>query len=308
MAVGRLRGLSRWLRAGRHSSLMHWSQIPVCSPSASHSPSATFRDASNSSRRVGKARGEQNGARSNEDGGDDDEEDSIMEEVEDKLCALLEEGIKRQKTIKYNIMRRKMTPSGAPERNLTWEAMETIRYLNREHPDEWTVERLSEGFSVSPAVIRRVVHSKFSPAPHRRAEQDAKVTSRLQRAALSAGATGIEQSRPDLQAGRSVRQLSSPGKPEAALVPVTAGMDEASVLVTIPVTTQKWHKDAAATTIWPAQDGSAGADPAEVQDETWDGQVLSEEELDEFKDIKSVPVLRVGNDFFDENGHFLYRI
>lgn len=34
---------------------------------------------------------------------------------------------KAQKTVKYHIMRRKMTPAGAPERRLTWEAIDQIR-------------------------------------------------------------------------------------------------------------------------------------------------------------------------------------
>ncbi|XP_061694457.1 neugrin [Syngnathoides biaculeatus] len=296
MAVGRLHDLLRCLRAGSPRSVIHWCQTPLCPPSA-------FRDASNSSsssRLVGR-RG-RNGTSRNEDS---DEEDSIMEEVEDKLGALLEEGVRKRKTIKYNIMRRKMTPSGAPERNLTWEAMETIRYLKREHPDEWTVARLSEGFSVSPDVIQRVVRTKFSPAPHRRAQQDAKVRSRLQHPELSSGATGIDQSQPGLHAEHSLRRLSAPGKPEAALVPVTVDLDapapKAPILVPV---TQTSPKDAAAPTIWPGQEGSGDAE----QDETWDGQVLSEEELEKFMDIKPAPVLRVGNDFFDGNGHFLYRV
>ena len=34
---------------------------------------------------------------------------------------------KRQKTVKYHIMRRQMTASGAPQRKLTWEAIKQIR-------------------------------------------------------------------------------------------------------------------------------------------------------------------------------------
>lgn len=35
---------------------------------------------------------------------------------------------KRAKTVKYHILRRKMTQSGAPQRKLTWSAMEQIRW------------------------------------------------------------------------------------------------------------------------------------------------------------------------------------
>lgn len=37
------------------------------------------------------------------------------------------EGRKRQRTVKYHILRRQMTPPGAPQRKLTWDAMEQIR-------------------------------------------------------------------------------------------------------------------------------------------------------------------------------------
>ncbi|XP_019716322.1 neugrin [Hippocampus comes] len=301
MTAGRLSVLSRWIRAVATSSAC------ILKAVRPHPPSAFCRYAS--SKRVGKPRGIQNRARKEED---EDEEDPIMEEVEDKLNALLEESRKKQLRIKYNIMDRKMTPSGAPERTLTWEAMETIRYLKREHPDEWTIEHLAEGFSVSPAVIRRVVRNKFSPTAQRKAKQDAKVMSRLQRPALSSGEAGTEQSRPELPAGRSLRQFLPPGKLEAALVPVDVRTHEpptkASALVTGPAMLPRRPKDAAATTMRPGEDSLIDVDPAESQDETWDGRVFSEEELDEFRDTKPAPAVQVGKDFFDGNGHFLYRI
>ncbi|XP_051911423.1 neugrin [Hippocampus zosterae] len=302
MTAGRLYVLSRWIRAVATSSACFLKAVPP------HPPSTFCRYAS--SRRVGKPRGSQNRSRMEEE---EEDEDPIIEEVEDKLNALLEESRKKHLRIKYNIMDRKMTPSGAPERTLTWEAMETIRYLKREHPDEWTVEHLAEGFSVSPAVIRRVVRNKFSPTPQRKAKQDAKVMSRLQRPALSSGEAGTERSRPELPAGRSLRQLSPPGNPQAALVPVNVPNREpptkASALVTGPAMPPRRPEGAAAaTTTRPGQDGLIDVDPAEWQDETWDGRVFSEEELDEFRDTKPAPAVQVGKDFFDGNGHFLYRI
>ncbi|XP_037126829.1 neugrin [Syngnathus acus] len=303
MAAGRFYVLSRWVGAVATPSACIPKVVAPLRP-----PTAFCRYAS-SSRRVGRTRGEQYGSRRDED---DDDEDDIMKEVEDKLNVLLEENKRKQKMIKYNKLHRKMTPSGAPERTLSWEAMETIRYLKREHPDEWTIGQLSEGFSVSPEVIQRVLRTKFNPTPHRKAEQDAKVMSRLQRSALPLGEIRTEQSQSALHAGRSPRQFLPTRNPEAALVPVTGSTDKpsikASALVTVPVMPPKCHKDAAATTTWPAQDDSANANLAEAEDETWDGQVLSEEELEKFQGTKAEPVLQVGNDFFDCNGHFLYRI
>ncbi|XP_077438616.1 neugrin [Vanacampus margaritifer] len=303
MANGRLCMLYGWVRAVATPS------ASIFNATAPHRPSEFCRYAS-SIRRVGKARGQQNTSRRDEEEDDNYDENVIMEEVEDKLDALLEESMKKQKMIKYNIMHRKMRPPGSPERKLTWEAMETIRYLKQEHPDEWTVELLSESFSVSPDVIRRVVRTKFSPAPHRKAVQDAKVMSRLQHPALPSGEAATERSRQGLHAGRSLRQFLPPGNPEAALVPVAVHTDEpttkASSLVSVPVMPPR--DDAAAMTTWPVQDGSVDDDPAEAEDETWDGRVLSEEELEEFRDVKPASVLQVGNEVFDSNGQFLYRI
>ena len=41
---------------------------------------------------------------------------------------LFSEERKKQRTVKYHILRRHMTPSGAPQRMLTWDAMEQIRW------------------------------------------------------------------------------------------------------------------------------------------------------------------------------------
>lgn len=45
------------------------------------------------------------------------------------------------------------------------------------------------------------------------------------------------------------------------------------------------------------------------EEESWDGRVLTEEELEEFAEKEhSSPVVQVGKDFFDAEGNFLYRI
>lgn len=134
----------------------------------------------------------------------------------------------------------------------------------------------------------------------------------LQRPALSSGDAGTEQSQPELPAGRPPRQFLPPANPEAALVPVDARTHEpptkASALVSGPAMPPRRPKDAAAPTTRPGQDSLIDVEPAESQDETWDGRVFSEEELDEFRDTKPAPAVQVGKDFFDGNGHFLYRI
>ncbi|CAI9572908.1 unnamed protein product [Staurois parvus] len=72
-----------------------------------------------------------------------------------------------------------MEPPGPPERSLSWNAMEQIRYLKQEFPEEWTLQRLASGFNVSTDVIRRVLKSKFVPSQARKMKQDAVVSSRL---------------------------------------------------------------------------------------------------------------------------------
>ncbi|TRZ15297.1 hypothetical protein HGM15179_011817 [Zosterops borbonicus] len=83
---------------------------------------------------------------------------------------------------------------GAPERTLTWEAMEQLRFLRRELPEEWPLERLARGFGVSTDVVRRVLRSRGCPSPRRRLRQD-------QRALSAAGAAPA----PGAGHGREVR-------------------------------------------------------------------------------------------------------
>ncbi|XP_042635610.1 neugrin isoform X3 [Catharus ustulatus] len=85
---------------------------------------------------------------------------------------------------------------GAPERALTWQAMEQLRFLRRELPEEWPLERLAQGFGVSTDVVRRVLRSRGCPSPRRRLRQDQR--------ALSAAATAAPPAR-GAGSGREVR-------------------------------------------------------------------------------------------------------
>ncbi|XP_054635082.1 neugrin [Dunckerocampus dactyliophorus] len=261
----------------------------------------------------------------------EEDEDFMMEEVEDKLETLLEERKKTQKAIKYNIIKRKMMPSGAPERKLTWQAIEQIRYLKQEQPDEWSVKRLAEGFSVTPDVIVRVLKSKFIPDPDRKIKQDVKVMTRLNRQVLPSG-SGEEKSRIKLHRGCSAAALP-PGNQENGLVPVAAhtsvsgdtssgilisgdtssvnkSLAVASAPVTVPATyfTSVNNKDATGRRS-AEDDSSTDINNSGEEDGCWQGQVLSEEEIEQFWDMKKpTPVVQVGKDFFDGEGNFLYRI
>uniref|UniRef100_A0A4W5KSV7 Neugrin n=1 Tax=Hucho hucho TaxID=62062 RepID=A0A4W5KSV7_9TELE len=135
----------------------------------------------------------------------------LMPSVSPSLCS---EERRRQRTVKYHIVRRQLTESGAPERRLSWDAMEQIRYLKQELPEEWTIDRLAEGFSVHRDVILRVLRSKFTPTPERKAKQDASVWARLRQQALPVGGAGVQGRHVALPGGGTggqCRQVALPG-------------------------------------------------------------------------------------------------
>ncbi|XP_076596137.1 neugrin [Chaetodon auriga] len=253
--------------------------------------------------------------------GDDEElrlED--VEDVEDKLQALVDEGRKRQKTVKFHMLRRQMTPSGAPQRRLTWDAIEQIRYLKQEQPEEWTVERLAEGFSVTPDVILRVLRSKFVPTPERKVKQDAKIMAELSSQQVLPSGAGTGRDRVKLPGSRTPAVLP-PGSRGGAVVPVADQTlmlrgEGSGSLTESPAPVSHFRagnsKDAAVTRST-EEDRTADTDPTEdvevEEEESWDGHVFTEEELEEFLEMKKPsPAVQVGKGFFDAEGNFLYRI
>lgn len=44
---------------------------------------------------------------------------------------------------------------------LTWHDKEQIKYLNSSDPEEWTIEKLSEGFPALPGVIKVIFDDNF---------------------------------------------------------------------------------------------------------------------------------------------------
>ncbi|XP_038138898.1 neugrin [Cyprinodon tularosa] len=259
--------------------------------------------------RVGPDRDRSQRSRFNDDG------ETELEEMEDKLQAVLDKERNRQRSVKYDLIRRKMAPSGAPQRELTWAAIEQIRYLKQEQPEEWTVERLAEGFSVPSHVILRVLKSKFTPSKDRKAKQDAKAMAKLGQQVLPSGSRTKEKLL-KLAANQTPAMLTS-GRTEDALISVTAQTQmlqskalKSAVTVEPPKLPTGIWKDSTVTgsTI---DDGGIRAKPeeAEEHEDSWDGQVLTEEELEELLDTdKPSPVVQMGNDYFDAEGNFLYRI
>lgn len=66
-------------------------------------------------------------------------------------------------------------------------------------------------------------------------------------------------------------------------------------------------RDASAAS-WKEKDTISDTDPPHEHEERWDGRVWTEEELQEFLDMKNASVVQIGKDFFDGEGNFLYRI
>lgn len=248
-----------------------------------------------------------------------------LDDVEDKLEALLDEGRKKQRAVKYHILRRQMTPPGAPQRMLTWDAIEQIRYLKKEDPEEWTVERLAEGFSVAPDVILRVLRSNFIPSPDKRAKQDAKVMARVGQQLLPSSG-GQLQDKLKLPGNRTPATLP-PGNVGTALVPAT-GLSQmirgkgSGTLLASPIHVTSLTPQVAAGVRKDATEKKLTVEDftgisftedsyteEEEDEDSWDGCVLTEEELEEYLEMeKPAPVVQVGNDFFDAEGNFLYRV
>ncbi|XP_068198998.1 neugrin [Antennarius striatus] len=237
-----------------------------------------------------------------------------IEDVEEKLQALVDEERRRRTTVKYHMMRRKVSPRGAPQRTLNWDAIEQIRYLKQERPDEWTVDRLAEGFSVTPDVILRILRSKFVPTSEIKAKQNAKVMQNHGQQVQQVGA-GTHLGKPTLL-GKSTQTALPPGSGKGTLVPVTEKtlLPEVSTSLTETVAVTVKHrrirtgfiKDTPVT----EEDTTNYMNSTEDREdeETWDGWVVTEEELEKFREMEKSPVKQVGNEFFDVEGNLLYRI
>ncbi|XP_036620705.1 neugrin [Trichosurus vulpecula] len=91
----------------------------------------------------------------------------------------MERALKQQKKkIRFQKICTQMETSGAPQRVLTRNAMEQIRYLHKEFSEDWSVPKLAEGFGVSTDVIRRFLKSKFVPTLKQEIKQDQKILSK----------------------------------------------------------------------------------------------------------------------------------
>ncbi|KAF9586518.1 Required for respiratory growth protein 9 mitochondrial [Lunasporangiospora selenospora] len=82
-----------------------------------------------------------------------------------------------------------------PQKKLSRQAMDEVRYLRKQFPDEWTTPKLAEHFNVASESIARILGSNFQPSAERAQEQD------LVR--QSARKANIERHREQIMAGKS---------------------------------------------------------------------------------------------------------
>ncbi|XP_016087258.1 neugrin [Sinocyclocheilus grahami] len=242
------------------------------------------------------------------------EDDHDMDAVEAKMNSIISEEKKRRKAAKFHIIKRKMNNPGAPERRLSWDAIQQIRYLKQESPEEWTLERLAEGFSVSPDDISRVLRSKFTPSAVRKLKQDTKVLANSGPQSLRDGKT--EQSRLPKTATPAVLPSGNTGaltglstgalavrKTDTGLMP-SSGNIVPSQLSAEQKVTPALHEQPDSTSEMDMRDD------IELEEE-WDEVILTEEELEHIaQTLKEKPssVEQKGREFFDSEGNFLYRI
>lgn len=234
------------------------------------------------------------------------EDDHDMDAVEAKMNSIISEERRRHKTVKFHIIKRKMTNPGAPERRLSWDAIQQIRYLKQESPEEWTLERLAEGFSVSPDVISRVLRSKFTSSAVRKLRQDSKVLASTGAQSLRDGKT--EQSRLPKTATPAILPSGNTGA--LAVRETDTGLVSSSGNI---VPSQLSAEQKVTPALQEQPDSTAEMDMRDdiELEEEWDGVILTEEELEHIAQTlkkKPSPVEQKGREFFDSEGNFLYRI
>lgn len=153
----------------------------------------------------------------------------------------------------------------------------------------------------------------------RKAKQDAKVMAKYNQQVLPSSA-GTQQARLKLPGGHTPAVLAA--NKEGALISLTGQAQViqgkgSSVKSLISVTapnkqlTTELSEDSALSR--PTADkvipGTELTEEDPEQEDSWDGQVLTERDLEEFLEMdKPPPPVQVGSEFFDEEGNLLYRL
>lgn len=262
-------------------------------------------------------------------------EDFGPDDVEAQIEAVIREEKRKEKTVKFHKIKRQLRPKGAPVRKLTWDAIEQIRFLKLESPEEWSMERLAEGFSVTPDEISRILRSKFTPGPERKLKQDQMVLAKQQ--LTLADGTEVQPKK----VLTSSTHITLPPGPSGALVATTSQSQEVVMADNDKIT--HVGKGSTVVSLRPSQLSSAlktgsvvsivpshhkdeavktSEQMAELKDEednfsedkdgeVWDGVTFSELELQELSQTmteKTPLVVKSGREYFDREGNFLYRV
>lgn len=178
------------------------------------------------------------------------------------------------------------------------------------------MEQLAKAFSVSPDVILRVLRSKFTPTLERKVKQDARVLIRLGQQALPAGGqTGKASMLPAGTGPGALVTLAAqslmPREDGSRALAISEGTGPfAPVSSQLSVSPSVYRKHASLQENLKEEEATKdNVLEEECDDESWDGRVFSEEELEELMLCeKFSPVLQNGKEFFDSEGNFLYRI
>ncbi|KAL6458924.1 hypothetical protein MHYP_G00323960 [Metynnis hypsauchen] len=307
-------GTLRLVRSVKLAALPGPVTAPICFH-ASHDARVWMGSAGNRSTSDNRRRSQENAS----------EEELDMDAVEAKLESLASEERRIRKAAKFHKIRRQLSERGAPERRLGWDAIEQIRYLKQESPQEWTVQRLADSFSVSPDVICRILRSKFTPTPERRIKQDSKVLATVRQLSLGDGQTDqskkeklrlptMDRTVPAISSGNTdaLMALSSEAlastEIETRLVPsgghVTLQSRGTSQISAVPAMPQSISQEQTSE----KQDAKS---LKQEEEQDWEQVFLTEEELEELVQTlheKPNVVEQKGREFFDSEGNFLYRI
>ncbi|KAM4678391.1 neugrin isoform 1-T1 [Discoglossus pictus] len=266
-------------------------------------------------------------------------EDELAVDLEGEAAALESALKKRRKAILFQRMKRQMEPPGPPERCLTWSAIEQIRYLKKEFPEEWTVSLLAEGFNVSTDVIIRVLRSTFSPNVKRKAKQDANVSKLLaqppqgsSRDVMQPALSAKDTAQQLLTSGRNEKQLNGAHVQQLLQPPEKIQPEKAAALVlrsgdyvelrnkgSLQVSSEQnkpeivsaRSKRALSSADYSNADQLSSVEGEQKLDDEWDREVLSDGELEEISENglkNTMKVVQKGREFFDTDGNFLYRI
>ncbi|XP_053128424.1 neugrin [Hemicordylus capensis] len=227
------------------------------------------------------------------------EPEQVVAELERKLQ-------RQQKAVRWRKLRRQMEPRGAPERTLTRQAMEQIRYLRQEFPEDWPVPRLAQGFQVEPDIIHRVLRSRFSPSVERSRKQDGRVLARQSSLRSSSGGqpTGPGPGQQALLTRESTFRLLPAISGRGSLPQRAAPLDSSA-----PKAVERKRADRGQDA--PQPESSSRVEEEEEEEEEWQGQILSEGLLAELAAEgweSSLRVVQRGREFLDGDGNLLYRV